>query len=173
LRRISLMGFEVRGWVRSGRPEWCLGVNPEFGVNVVIPSWLNGSLGRGMVHKCPTVMIAEPGSNLVAALYPWLADEGYEVKVVGNIKDALMTLQSEKIHVLVMDVCMAQAMGYEAIPIIKGLCRHLPIIITTQANNPEQESTIRQKGIFYYHVTSFGMEELMLAISNAMARSMA
>ena len=124
-----------------------------------------------MVHKCPTLMIAEPGSSLVTALHPWLAEKGYEVKVVDNLKDALMTLQSEKIHVLVMDVCMAQAMGYEAIPIIKGLCRHLPIIITTEENNPEQESTVRQKGIFYYHVTSFGMEELTLAISNAMARS--
>jgi DNA-binding NtrC family response regulator len=124
-----------------------------------------------MGHKCPTLMIAEPGSNLSVALGPWLADQGYEVKVVDNIKDALMTLQSEKVHVLVMDACLAQGMGYEAIPIIKGLCRHLPIIITTEENNPEQESTIRQKGIFYYHVKSFGMEELILAISNAMARS--
>ncbi|HBD08827.1 MAG TPA: hypothetical protein DCZ69_11250 [Syntrophobacteraceae bacterium] len=125
-----------------------------------------------MVQKCPTLMIAEPGSGLATALHPWAAEKGYEMKVVDNIKDALMTLQTEKIHVLVMDVCMAQAMAYEAISIIKGLCRHLPIIITTEENNAEQESTIRQKGIFYYHVTSFGMEELIMAISNALARSM-
>lgn len=54
-----------------------------------------------------------------------------------------------------------------AISIIKGLCRNMPIIVTTEENNPEQESSIRQKGIFYYHVTSFGMDELVLAISNA------
>ncbi len=124
-----------------------------------------------MVHKCPTLMIAEPGSKLVVALDPWLVEQGYEVKVVDNIKDALMTLQNEKIHVLVMDACLAVGMGYEAISIIKGVCRHLPIIVTTEENNPEQESTIRRKGIFYYHVKSFGMEELILAISNAMARS--
>ncbi len=36
---------------------------------------------------------------------------------------------------------------------------------------PELESRIRQQGIFYYHVKSFGPDELMLAISNAMERS--
>ena len=53
----------------------------------------------------------------------------------------------------------------------KGLDRKLPIIITADENNPEQESRIRQQGIFYYHVNSFGLDDLILAISNAMVRS--
>ena len=62
-------------------------------------------------------------------------------------------------------------MGTEAISIIKSLRRDMPIIVTTDENNPKLESSIRQKGIFYYHVKSFGTDELMLAITNAMARS--
>jgi DNA-binding NtrC family response regulator len=127
--------------------------------------------GKAAVEKCRTLMIAERGSTLVEALDPWLADQGYEVKLVDNMRDALITLQSEKVHVLVMDVCMAENIGYEAISIIKGLCKNLPIIVTTDENNPQMESSIRQKGIFYYHVKSFGMDELMLAISNAMTRA--
>lgn len=126
-----------------------------------------------MVGKCEIVLIADPGCKLATALAPGLSETGYQVKAVDNMKDLLMTLQNEKVNVLVMDVCLAQDMGYEAIPFIKGLCRHLLIIVTTEENNPEQENTVRQKGIFYYHVTSFGLDELMLAISNAMARSMA
>ncbi len=87
------------------------------------------------------------------------------------MKDAFITLQSEKVNVLVMDARLAEGMGYEAISIIKGLCRNLLIIMATDENNPEQEGKIRQKGIFYYHVKSFGMEELMLAISNALKRT--
>jgi DNA-binding NtrC family response regulator len=128
-------------------------------------------LGGTMVGRCQTLMIAEPGCILAKALDPWLADTGYEVKAVDTFKDALMTLQNEKVDALVMDVCLVEGMGYEAISILKGVCRHLPIIITTEQNNPEQESSIRQKGIFYYHVRSFGMDELILAISNALKRS--
>jgi DNA-binding NtrC family response regulator len=124
-----------------------------------------------MVDKCGMLLIAEPGAKLSTALDPWISECGYGVKAVDNLKDLLITLQSEKVRVLVMDVCLAEGMGYESISIIKGLSRNLPIIVTTEENNPEQESSIRHQGIFYYHVQSFGMEELMLAISNALARS--
>ena len=124
-----------------------------------------------MVPKSQTLLIAEPGSELSQSLGPWLAETGCCVKCANSIKDAFITLQSEKVNVVVMDACLAEGMEYEAISIIKGLCRNLLIIITTGENNPEQESRIRQKGIFYYHVKSFGMEELMLAISNAFKRT--
>ena len=101
----------------------------------------------------------------------WITEQGHRLKCVNNLKDLLMTLQSEKINVLVMDVRLLEDLGYEAISIIKGLDRRLPIIITADENNPEQESRIRHQGIFYYHVNSFGMDDLILAISNAMGRS--
>jgi len=123
------------------------------------------------MEKCGTLLIAERGLGLAQGLSSWLEEQGQRFKTVDNLKDVLMTLQNEKVSVLVMDVCLPDPMGYEAISIIKGLDRKLPIIITADENNPEQESRIRQKGIFYYHVNSFGMDELILAISNAMVRS--
>ena len=124
-----------------------------------------------MMERCGTLLIAEHGCELAQGLNSWLEEQGHRVKTVDNLKDILMTIQNEKVSVLVMDVCLSEPMGYEAISIIKGLDRKLPIIITADENNPEQESRIRQKGIFYYHVNSFGMDELILAISNAMMRS--
>lgn len=124
-----------------------------------------------MTEKCSRLLIAERGCELAQGLSSWLEEQGHQCKSVDNIKDVLMTLQNEKINVLVMDVHLPEDMGYEAISIIKGLHRKLPIIITADENNPEQESRIRQKGIFYYHVNSFGMDELILAISNALMRA--
>jgi DNA-binding NtrC family response regulator len=126
---------------------------------------------RKPVAECGTLLIGEPGCKLATELDPWGSDKGYKVKAVEKIKDVFLTLQCEKINVLVMDVCLPEEMGCEAISIIKSMCRNLPIIITTDENNPELESSVRQMGIFYYHVNSFGMDELTLAISNAMARS--
>jgi len=124
-----------------------------------------------MKEKCGTLLIAERGCGLAQSLNFWVTEQGHRLKSVDNIKDLLMTLQHEKVHVLVMDACLPEELGYEAISIIKGLDRKLPIIITADQNNPEQESRIRQQGIFYYHVNSFGMDDLILAISNAMVRS--
>jgi DNA-binding NtrC family response regulator len=124
-----------------------------------------------MTEKCGTLLIAERGCGLAQGLNCWLTEQGQRYKIVDNLKDLLMTIQNEKVSVLVMDVRLPEPMGYEAISIIKGLDRKLPIIIAADENNPEQESRIRQKGIFYYHVTSFGMDDLILAISNAMVRS--
>jgi two-component system phosphate regulon response regulator OmpR len=123
------------------------------------------------VAECGTLLIGEPGCKLATELDPWVADKGYKVRAVENIKDVFLTLQGEKINVLVMDVCLPEEIGCEAISIIKSMYRNLPIIVTTDENNPELESSVRQMGIFYYHVKSFGMDELILAISNAMTRS--
>jgi DNA-binding NtrC family response regulator len=124
-----------------------------------------------MAGKHEILLFAELDPRLASNLDQWLAEKGYAVRVVDNIKDILLTLQKEKVNVLVLDACLAAGMGYETISIIKELSRNLPIIVTTEENNPEQESSIRKRGIFYYHVKSFGTDELMLAISSAISRS--
>ena len=121
------------------------------------------------MERSGTLLIAEQGGELAQGLNSWLLEQGHAFKKVDSIKDVLMTIQNEKVKVLVMDVRLPEPMGYEAISIIKGLDRKLPIIITAE-NNPKQEIQVRQKGIFYYHINSFGTDELILAICNAMVR---
>ena len=123
------------------------------------------------MEKCGTLLVAERGCGLAGALSAWARENGHQLLGVDNLKDLIMTLQKQKVNVLVMDICLPEDMGFEAISIIKGLGQKLPIIITAAENNPEQESRVRKEGIFYYHVKSFGVDELMLAISNAMRRS--
>ena len=118
-----------------------------------------------------TLLVAERGRDLSGGLTVWARENGHRLLSVDNLKDLIMILQQQKVNVLVMDICLPDALGAEAIPIIKSMCQKLPIIITAEENNPEQESQVRQKGIFYYHVKSFGVDELMLAISNAMRHS--
>lgn len=123
------------------------------------------------MERCGTLLVAERGCSLADGLNDWARENGHQLLTVDNLKDLMVTLQQQKVNVLVMDICLPDALGVEAIPIIKGMCQKLPIIITAEENNPEQESRVRQKGIFYYHVKSFGLDELMLAISNALRRS--
>lgn len=121
--------------------------------------------------KYGTLLIGEPGCDLATELDPWVTEKGYKVRAVDSIKDVFLTLQNQKVHVLVMDLSLPENMGHEAISIIKSMYRDLPVIVTTDENNLELESRVRQMGIFYYHVKSFGPDELMLAIASAMAHS--
>lgn len=121
--------------------------------------------------KYGTLLVAERSRELADGLSGWAQENGHQLLCVDNLRDLIMTLQQQKVNVLVLDLCLPEALGPEAIPIIKGICQRLPIIVTADENNPEQEGRVRQKGIFYYHVKSFGLDELMLAISNAMGRS--
>jgi DNA-binding NtrC family response regulator len=58
----------------------------------------------------------------------------------------------------------------EVVPIVKGFNPGMPIIMTSDANTPELESTILQHKVFYYHIKSFGNDELVLAVRNAVER---
>jgi DNA-binding NtrC family response regulator len=123
------------------------------------------------MDKCGTLLVAEQGCELAEGIKPWAQANGHHLIAVKNIRDVLITLQNEKVNVLVMDVCLPATTDVDDLAIIKGLYRRLPIIITATENNPDLESRVRKKGIFYYHVKSFGMDELLLAINNAMVRA--
>ena len=84
--------------------------------------------------------------------------------------EAIRNIQQEPVSVLIMDVGLKDMAWEEAVPIIKGLDPFLPIIITSAHNTPELEANILNHEIFFYHVKSFGSEELILAVKNALEK---
>jgi len=116
-------------------------------------------------------MVADGDRNSLEATHALLFEEGYDVQKACRLNDVFQCLQSEKIDVLILDVQMPEMKGYEAIPLIRGIDSQLPIIMTAEENSPELESQVRHHRVFYYHVKSFGLEELKLAVENAIQRS--
>ncbi|MEJ2025813.1 MAG: hypothetical protein P8Y00_12545 [Deltaproteobacteria bacterium] len=47
---------------------------------------------------------------------------------------------------------------------------NLPVIVCAETNTAEMEIRIRQKRIFYYHIKSFGIEDLEMALANAILK---
>lgn len=111
-------------------------------------------------------MIAEPADGLCGELTPFLEKTGFRVIRVRTLKETFLTLQSQRVDVLVLDAALlGDDCGF--ISIIKGMEEDLPIIICAEVNTPELESKIRQQNIFFYHIKSFGTQDLEMAISNA------
>jgi len=116
-----------------------------------------------------TILIAEPTASLVTELRSFMTEKDLNAIHVRTLKETLLTLQSQRVNVLVLDAALlGEDCGF--ILIIKGIEENLPIIICSGTNTPELESKIRQHRIFFYHIKSFGTQDLETAISNALNR---
>ncbi len=113
-----------------------------------------------------TILIAEPAEVLSANLEAYSKAKGFALLKTGNLKETLLTLQEQRVDGLVLHAVLLEK-DCEFISVIKGMKRDLPVIICADANTAELESSIRKQGIFYYHIQSFGIEDLEMAISNA------
>jgi len=118
------------------------------------------------MNREKTLILAEPVGVLSSALHNFLTEKGYHFIKASTLKETLLTLQKQRVDALVLDVSLMEN-DFGFIPVIRGIEDDLPIIICAETNTPELESKIRQQRIFYYHINSFGIQDLEMAISNA------
>lgn len=119
--------------------------------------------------KDKTILFAEPIASSSLELRPMLDEKGNAIIITQTLKETLLTIQSQRIDVLILDAALLEEdCGF--ISVIRGIEKDLPIIICADTNTPELESKIRQQKIFYYHIRSFGIQDLEMAISNAVNR---
>lgn len=112
------------------------------------------------------ILIAEPSGALASELEAFVSEMAFQIIRVNTLKETLLTLQSRPVDVLLLDAELLQGdCGF--ISIIKGMETDLPIIICAATNTQEFESKIRKQKIFFYHIKSFGIQDLEMAISNA------
>ena len=117
-----------------------------------------------------TILIAEPREVLSSQLSTSLVDKGLNAIQANTLKETLLTLQSQSVDTLVLDAVLLDE-DCDFVSIIKGIKEDLPVIICAETNTPEFESKIRQQKIFYYHIQSFGTQDLEMAIANAITKS--
>jgi DNA-binding NtrC family response regulator len=113
-----------------------------------------------------TILIAEPTETLSEELRPFLSETDLNLIHRRTVKETLLTLQDMSVDVLLLNSCLLEEdCGF--ISIIRGIAEDMRIIICAENNTPEFESNARQQRIFYYHIKSFGTQDLEMAISNA------
>ena len=113
-----------------------------------------------------TILFSEHSEIISRDLAPYLSARGYSTIIVNTLGETLLTLQNHRIDALIMDAGLLEK-EWGFIAVIKGMEKELPIIVCAEKNTPVLESKIRKQGIFYYHIKSFGAEDLEMALSNA------
>jgi len=120
------------------------------------------------MEREPRILIVEPDQKLAQKSHFLFRKEGFTANTTERVSEAIRNIQEEHISVLVLDVGVKDMAWQEAVPIIKGLAPDLPIIMTSSVNTPELEASILRHKTFYYHVKTFGTEELLLAVRSAL-----
>jgi len=123
------------------------------------------------MEKEKRILIVEPDPKVAEKNILTFRKEGFVLNMTDRASEAIRNIQEQHYSVLIMDVGVKDMAWDEAVPIIKGLDPSLPIILTANDNTPELEATILRQKPFYYHVKSFGTEELILAVHNAIEKS--
>ena len=134
---------------------------------------INSLIGseRFALNTDKTILIAEPEGELAGELSPFFSKELFLTIRTSNLKETLLAIQNQRVDALVLDSdLLSEDCGF--VSIIKGMERNLPIIICADKNTPEFESKIRHEGIFFYHIKSFGVQDLEMAIVNAVNKSL-
>lgn len=97
-------------------------------------------------------------------------DEAKVFLRVSKSSEALRLLQTEQVGLIVLDAESCSLPIEDIVPIIRGMNKNLPIIVTCAHNSPDLEKQVRQQNIFYYHIKSFGISDLELAVRNALEK---
>lgn len=109
-------------------------------------------------------------SNTTRKLIQFLSNKGYRVEQSNNAERLLDYVKQDSIDVLILDVSVGSSNGAELISMIKNIDRLLPIIVTSTDDSIEVAAHVREQGIFFYTIKPLDMEEIALAVENALNR---
>ena len=117
-----------------------------------------------------SILLVEPDQHTAKRLDAVLQKEKFKVHLAERGSETIRYVQQEHVSVLILDTGIKDMKWEEVVPIVKGFDPEMPIIMTSDTNSPKLESTILQQKVFYYHIKSFGNDELVLAVRNAVER---
>jgi len=118
------------------------------------------------------ILIAEDEVALGRALSNRIAQEGYEVEVVGDGKECLEYVRNKKPDLLILDLLMPVVGGAVALKKIREDedLKDLPIIVLSNSNDMEVVSEIMQLGVTDYLVKADSPIEVIMNKVNSKLR---
>ncbi len=106
------------------------------------------------------------GENL-AKIIEALSSSNIEVTVEDDLGTAIHRFQKGRFDTVVVDTRVEGMPIERTIQILKNIDPTTKIIVKTQENSKELETKIRNEAIYYYHLDSFGPDDLRQAIECA------
>ncbi len=113
------------------------------------------------------ILIVDDESSIRDSLAGILADEGFAASGVGSAEQAFAVLEREVIDLVLLDIWMPGMDGMEALPRIKELYPHLPIIMISGHGNIETAVQATKMGAYDFIEKPPSYDKIILSITNA------
>jgi CheY-like chemotaxis protein len=127
--------------------------------------------GKGMQVQKTHLLVVEDNPTTLHLLTRILEDEGYEVTQAHNGLEAMNELKNreEDFDVILLDRMMPMMDGMEVTRKIlsDSKLKHIPIVMQTAADQPEQISEGIKAGVFYYLTKPVERSTLLSVVSSA------
>lgn len=116
-----------------------------------------------------SILIAEDEYDIAFALEMILSDEGYQVKLTSNGRDALAALSSERPDLVILDIMMPYVTGVEALRVIRSNpdTSTLPVILMSAAT-PQIETGDRKRTVFLRK--PFNLDQILQAVETLIGK---
>src|SRR5215216_6248090 len=119
------------------------------------------------------ILIAEDDSNIRLGLVATLESEGYAVTAAGDGAQALKLFPQEKFDLVLLDVMMPKASGYDVCRELRARGARVPVLFLT-AKGEEVDKVVGLKlGADDYVTKPFGVHELLARVEALLRRGRA
>ena len=119
------------------------------------------------------ILLADDSVTIQKVVELTFLDEDYEVVAVSNGDDALARLGEVRPDVVIADVHMPGANGYEVCEGVKAWRSGTPVVLLVGTFEPFDESRARAAGANYYLKKPFDSQELLQQVEGLLAASAA
>lgn len=117
------------------------------------------------------VLVVEDDRSLAELLSERLAREGFRVRRAATAAEAERALQAQPCDVVLLDVGLPDASGFEIAPRLRQLRPEASLLFLTAYTSPEDRVRGLELGAEDYIAKPFHMRELLLRIRNAHRRA--
>ncbi len=98
----------------------------------------------------------------------FLESKKVNYKIVNDPFAGIQQAQEHHFDVIIIDAGLEDIQINQTLRILKGSSPASRIIVQSRSNSRDLETAIRKEQVFYYHLNSFGINDLTTAIQSAL-----
>lgn len=117
------------------------------------------------------LMIIKHEKKIVQELSSLFNKNNLILAIEHDLGPAINRIQNAQFDVIILDANIKGMPIEQMIQILRGIDPSAKIIVKTNENSKELEAKVRREKIYYYHLDSFGIDDLELAIKSALSKS--